>query len=47
MTERDLELLNQIYGNRTLYQGELHDHASTGGTSDGNRTLERDTQSLL
>lgn len=40
MTERDLELLNQIYGNRTLYQGELHDHASTGGTSDGNRTLE-------
>ena len=39
-TERDLELLANIYGNRELYQGELHDHASTGGTSDGQRTLE-------
>lgn len=40
MTQRDLELLNKIYGERRLYQGELHDHAKTGGTSDGNRTLE-------
>lgn len=40
MTERDLELLHSIYGERTLYQGELHDHANTGGTSDGKRTLE-------
>lgn len=39
-TEKDLELLEKIYGNRTVYQGELHDHASTGGTSDGKRTLE-------
>lgn len=36
----DLELLNKIYGERTLYQGELHDHANTGGTSDGKRTLD-------
>lgn len=40
MTERDLETLKSIYGERTLYQGELHDHAKTGGTSDGKRTLE-------
>ena len=40
MTERDLELLHSSYGERTLYQGELHDHAKTGGTSDGKRTLE-------
>lgn len=39
-TERDLELLEKIYGHRNLYQGELHDHASTGGTSDGKRSLE-------
>lgn len=39
-TERDLKCLNDIYGMRTIYQGELHDHANTGGTSDGKRTLE-------
>lgn len=39
-TDKDLELLETIYGNRNIYQGELHDHASTGGTSDGKRTLE-------
>ena len=38
--EKDLELLNSIYGERQVYQGELHDHANTGGTSDGKRTLE-------
>ena len=40
MTQQDMELLNRIYDGRTLYQGELHDHAKTGGTSDGARTLE-------
>ena len=40
MTQQDLELLSKIYNGRTLYQGELHDHAKTGGTSDGARTLE-------
>lgn len=38
--EQDLKLLNSIYEGRTVYQGELHDHAKTGGTSDGKRTLE-------
>lgn len=38
--EQDLMLLDNIYRERQLYQGELHDHASTGGTSDGKRTLE-------
>lgn len=40
MTQHDLELLNKIYDGRTLYQGELHDHANTGGTSDGAKSLE-------
>lgn len=40
VTEKDLELLEKVYDNRELYQGELHDHACTGGTSDGKRTLE-------
>ena len=40
MTQHDLELLNRIYDGRTLYQGELHDHANTGGTSDGAKSLE-------
>lgn len=40
MTEQDFTLLEKIYGGRSLYQGELHDHASTGGTSDGARPLE-------
>lgn len=40
MTQKDMELLNKIYDGRTLYQGELHDHAKTGGTSDGARPLE-------
>lgn len=40
MTEQDLTLLNNLYDGRKLYQGELHDHAKTGGTSDGARTLE-------
>lgn len=40
MTEQDVGLLYSLYEGRTLYQGELHDHANTGGTSDGGRTLE-------
>ena len=28
-----------LYNNRVPYFGELHDHAATGGTSDGKRTL--------
>lgn len=38
-TEKDLKLLQKHYEGRSLYQGELHDHAQTGGTSDGGRPL--------
>ena len=40
MTERDVAQLEALYAGRSIYQGELHDHANTGGTSDGGRTLE-------
>lgn len=31
--------LQQLYAGTMAYQGELHDHAATGGTSDGHNTL--------
>lgn len=31
--------LEKLYSSRKVYQGELHDHANTGGTSDGKRPL--------
>ena len=34
-TTADIAYLNQQYCNRYPFHGELHDHASTGGTSDG------------
>ncbi len=39
--EKELELLNELYNNRVVYHGEMHDHAKTGGTSDGKHTLEQ------
>ena len=38
--QNDIELLESLYIGRKAYHGELHDHANTGGTSDGGRTLE-------
>ena len=38
--EKDIALLSAVYKERRAFYGEMHDHASTGGTSDGNRTLE-------
>ena len=38
-TERDVAHLNSLYINRRAYHGELHDHAATGGTSDGKYDL--------
>lgn len=38
-TERDVVHLNGLYINRRAYHGELHDHAATGGTSDGKYDL--------
>ena len=31
--------LEALYAGRKVYQGELHDHSDSGGTSDGKRTL--------
>lgn len=39
-SEKDIALLNAVYKERRAFHGEMHDHASTGGTSDGKRTLE-------
>lgn len=35
----DVAALDKAYEGRVVYHGELHDHADTGGTSDGHRTL--------
>lgn len=38
-TESQLRHLGGLYEGRALYFGDLHNHASTGGTSDGKRPL--------
>ena len=38
--ESDIAQWLSLYQNRTVYQGELHDHAATGGTSDGGCPLD-------
>ena len=37
--EADVAFLDQAYEGRTAYHGEFHDHANTGGTSDGKQPL--------
>ena len=39
-TQKDADLLKSLYAGRKPYFGELHDHADTGGTSDGKLPLE-------
>ena len=39
VTSADTAKLNSLYAGRTAYHGEMHDHADTGGTSDGKQTL--------
>lgn len=39
-TKKDIERLESLYAGRKPYYGELHDHAATGGTSDGKLPLE-------
>ncbi len=34
-----IDMLENMYFGRKVYQGELHDHSDSGGTSDGKRTL--------
>ena len=38
--KRDIQSLEKLYEGRKAFFGELHDHANTGGTSDGGRTLD-------
>ena len=46
-TEEDIAALDQLYGDRLAYHGQLHDHANTGGTSDGKNTLEELKANLI
>ncbi len=39
-TEKDIQHIEKLYEGRKAYHGDFHNHASTGGTSDGHRTLE-------
>ena len=39
-TDKDIAYLEGLYDGRRAFFGELHDHAKTGGTSDGKCTLE-------
>lgn len=45
--EADIVQLEKLYEGRQPYQGELHDHADTGGTSDGKMKLEDWKMNLL
>ncbi|MBQ3252130.1 MAG: hypothetical protein IJB02_02685 [Oscillospiraceae bacterium] len=38
--EADVAFLDKAYEGRVAYHGEFHDHASTGGTSDGKQSLQ-------
>lgn len=45
--EADISQLEKLYEGRNPYQGEFHDHANTGGTSDGKMSLEDWKMNLL
>lgn len=45
-TAEDIAQLEAGYQDRIAYHGELHDHANTGGTSDGKSTLEEWKENL-
>ena len=46
-SEADIAQLEKLYEGRQPYHGELHDHADTGGTSDGKMKLEDWKMNLL
>lgn len=48
-SQADIDLLDSLYAGREAYHGELHDHANTGGTSDGKNTLRewKDEMALI
>ena len=39
-TDADKAALDSVYANRVAYHGQLHDHANSGGSSDGKNTLK-------
>ena len=39
-SQADISVLEGLYKDTDAYHGELHDHAATGGTSDGKQPLE-------
>ena len=45
-TEADIAKLEGLYSGRVAYHGDLHDHANTGGTSDGKNTLDEWKENL-
>lgn len=48
-SQADIAKLDALYAGREAYHGELHDHANTGGTSDGKNTLRewKDEMALI
>lgn len=46
VTDQEKQRLLALYADRKCFHGELHDHADTGGTSDGTRTLSHWTGAL-
>lgn len=38
-TQKEISQLEKLYEGRVAFHGELHDHANTGGTSDGRKDL--------
>ena len=42
----DIKILNRLYSDRVAYHGEFHDHAATGGNSDGHYTLAQWKQGM-
>lgn len=46
-SDADVAQLDALYAGKTPYHGELHDHADTGGTSDGNSNLKAWKDSMV
>ena len=40
-SQNEINQINGIYNGRRAYQGDMHNHGATGGTSDGKCTLEQ------
>ena len=40
-SQHEIDQILNVYQNRNAYQGDMHNHGATGGTSDGKSTLEQ------